>query len=199
VNAHKLLFLNIFLVLICAGCASVSPRREEPADFQLRGKLGVVEGNDSFSARFLWRQYGPRFSIDLWGPLGQGRVSLIGDGRRIAVLDGKGDVLTQGDHADVMRAQLGWTLPLAVLPDWVLGGPGVGAASMRPQYDSAGHLVAFEQFDWAVAYAQYREVADADGVRWLPGRITASKGDYRVRMVISDWQFEPESGPSESP
>ena len=84
-------------------------------DFQLRGKLGVVEGRESFSARFLWRQRGPGFTIDLWGPLGQGRVRLSGDAQRIAVLDGNGVVLSEGDHAEVMHAHLGWALPLAVL------------------------------------------------------------------------------------
>lgn len=193
-NAHNLLFFNIFFAVACAGCASFSPLPEGPADFQLRGKLGVVEGSESFSARFVWRQHGPGFTIDLWGPLGQGRVRLTGDERRIAVLDGDGAVLTQGDHAQVMYAHLGWTLPLAVLPDWVLGTPGNGAASAQARYDDAGHLVAFEQLDWMVAYEQHREVEGAAGLRWVPRKITASKGDYRVRMVISEWQIAPETG-----
>jgi outer membrane lipoprotein LolB len=189
VSAHKLLFFNIFFAVICIGCASFAPLPEEPADFQLRGKLGVVEGSESFSARFVWRQQGSGFTIDLWGPLGQGRVRLSGDAHRIAVLDGHGAILVEGDHAQVMHAQLGWTLPLAVLPDWVLGAPGNGSASGQSQYDAAGHLVAFEQLDWAVTYAQHREVEGADGTRWLPRKITASKGDYRVRLVITEWQI----------
>ena len=188
-NAHKLLFLNVIFVVTGAGCASLAPFPEQPADFQLRGKLGVVEGSESFSARFLWRQQGPGFTIDLWGPLGQGRVRLTGDERRLAVVDGKGAILTEGNHADVMHAHLGWSLPLAVLPDWVLGAPGASRASRHPQYDAAGHLVAFEQLDWAVAYGNHREVAGANGARWLPRTITARKGDYRVRLVISEWQI----------
>ena len=188
-NAHKLLFFNIFFLALCAGCASIAPPSEERVDFQLRGKLGVVEGRESFSARFLWRQQGPGFTIDLWGPLGQGRVRLSGDAQRIAVLDGNGVVLSQGNHAEVMHAHLGWALPLAVLPDWVLGAPGVDASSAEARYDAAGNLVAFEQLDWAVAYTQHREIEGPDGARWLPRKITASKGDYRVRLVISEWQI----------
>jgi len=191
VSAHKLLFFNIIFALLCAGCASFAPRPEEPADFQLRGKLGVVDGSESFSARFIWRQHGPVFNIDLWGPLGQGRVRLSGDERRIAVLDGSGKILTEGDHAEVMYAQLGWTLPLTVLPDWVLGVPDPGAPSVGAQYDADGHLLAFAQLGWTVTFADYREVDDGARVRWLPRSITASRGEYRVRMVISEWQIQP--------
>jgi outer membrane lipoprotein LolB len=177
------------MLVICGACASVAPTPVEPADFQLRGKLGVLDGGESFSARFVWRQHGAGFTIDLWGPLGQGRIRLAGDDERLAVVDGKGVTISEGDHGQVMYAHLGWTLPLQVLPDWVLGEPGAGALSQQPEYDPAGHLVAFEQLDWTIAYAQHRKIVGDQGVRWLPRKITASKGEYRVRLVISEWQI----------
>ena len=158
-------------------------------NFQLRGKLGVEQPSKSVSARFVWRQRDSGFTIDLWGPLGQGRVRLTGDAHRIAVVDGKGAILSEGDHDEVMRAHLGWTLPLEVLPDWVLGAPSNAALHQHPEYDAAGHLVAFKQLDWAVAYAQHREVVGPNGARWLPRKITATKGDYRIRLVITEWQI----------
>jgi outer membrane lipoprotein LolB len=189
VNAHKLLFINIFIAVTFVGCASFEPLSETPGDFQLRGKMGVLEGRKSFSARFLWRQQGPEFTIDLWGPLGQGRVRLAGDAQRIAVLDGDDAILTEGPHAEVMLAQLGWTLPLAVLPNWVLGAAADGALIAHSRYDDAGRLLGFEQLDWAVVFAQHREIAGSQGARWLPRKITARKGDYQVRLVISEWQI----------
>ena len=111
-------------------------------NFQLRGKLGVEQPSKSVSARFVWRQRDSGFTIDLWGPLGQGRVRLTGDAHSIAVVDGKGAILSEGDHDEVMRAHLGWTLPLEVLPDWVLGTPSNAALHQHPEYDAAGHLVA---------------------------------------------------------
>ncbi|MFP6817361.1 MAG: lipoprotein insertase outer membrane protein LolB [Pseudomonadales bacterium] len=188
-NAHKLLFINIFFVANLAACASFAPPSEGPGDFQLRGKMGVLEGSESFSARFRWRQQGPEFTIDLWGPLGQGRVRLRGDAQRIAVLDGAGGVLAEGPHAEVMLAQLGWTLPLVVLPNWVLGAAGDSALVEQTRYNDAGRLIEFEQLDWAVVFAQHREITGSMGARWLPRKITARKGDYQVRLVISEWQI----------
>ncbi|MCZ6711117.1 MAG: lipoprotein insertase outer membrane protein LolB [Gammaproteobacteria bacterium] len=165
------------------------PLSEAPGDFQLRGKLGVLEGRESFSARFLWFQQGPEFTIDLWGPLGQGRVRLTGDAQRLAVLDGDGAILTEGPHAEVMLAQLGWTLPLAVLPNWVLGEPGDDALIEQSRYDDDGRLLGFEQLDWAVVFSQHREIVGSKGARWVPRKITARKGNYQVRLVISEWQI----------
>lgn len=186
-NVLKPFILKLFCLALCAGCASFRPPVETPADFEVRGKAGVVEGAESFSARFVWRQYGSAFTIDLWGPLGQGRVRLDGDERRLAIVDGKGAVISEGPHAEVMRTHLGWSLPLDVLPSWVLGKPGEGTGAGGRQYDDDGRLVAFEQLDWSVAYARHNQVQTARGSRWLPGRITAVRGDYRVRLFISDW------------
>ncbi len=152
--------------------------------FGLRGKLGVVDGSESYSARFLWQQTGQRFGIELWGPLGQGRMRLEGDNQRITLFKGD-EVLARGKHDEVMRTQLGWTLPLNVLPSWALGEPDSSLAVAAKGYDDEGRLVEFEQLDWQVTYTQFRQI----GERWLPRRITARRGDYRVRLVISTWDI----------
>ncbi len=164
-------------------CSTFGPSVDAQG-FGLRGKLGVVDGGQSYTARFLWRQTDERFGIDLWGPLGQGRVRLEGDNERITLIKG-GEVLAEGKHEEVMRSRLGWTLPLNVLPSWALGEPDSSLLVGAQQYDEEGRLVAFEQLDWRVTYTQFRMI----GERLLPRRITAHRGDYRVRLVISDWDF----------
>lgn len=195
-NLPKLLFFKVFLIALLWGCETVPRAPEIPPDFQLRGTVGVTDDDESFPAmRFLWRQYGADFDIELWGPLGQGRVRLTGDGQRLALVDGDGRVLAEGGHDDVMHAHLGWSLPLEVLPDWVFGEPGDGPGVSLAEYDDAGRLVAFSQLGWAVAYGQYREVNVESGARWLPRRVTAQRDDYRVKLVISEWQIRaPEGG-----
>jgi len=183
VVAYKLLFLNIFFATFCMACHTLEPKPSADG-FSLRGKLGVIDGDESYSARFLWRQNGERFGIDLWGPLGQGRVRLEGDNEQIVLIKG-GEVLAQGKHDEVMRSRLGWTLPLNVLPSWALGEPDASLSVTAQEYDEEGHLIAFEQLNWRVTYTQFRLI----GERSLPRTITARRGDYRVRLIISAWDI----------
>lgn len=166
------------LVLLC-GCAGV-PVEPEGADFEVDGKVGVIEGERSFSARFSWRQNGSRYAIDVWGPLGQGTTRLRGDSHRLQVIDGDGAPLVTGHPQTVMRQQLGWSLPLPVMRWWLSGRPApLGAVSGR-ETDARGRLTAFSQHGWQVAYPRFELI---DGVA-LPRRMVAQRPGYRVRIVI---------------
>jgi outer membrane lipoprotein LolB len=186
---HKHWIFNALLLLICTGCASVAIPPAGPDGFVLRGKLAVVEEGRSVSARFLWRQTGDSFAIDLWGPLGQGQMRLEGDARELVLRDAGGNVLTRGAHEEVMRAQLGWSLPLAVLPDWVRGRPHPGLPSTNRATDAEGHVASFSQLDWTVVLGRWRPTENSSAGRDMPHRISAQRGIYRVRLAISDWQF----------
>jgi outer membrane lipoprotein LolB len=181
--------IKALLVLLAAGCATVRVPPPDPGGFVLRGKLAVVEGEQSVSARFLWRQTGEAFSIDLWGPFGQGQMRLEGDRHELVLLDGTGAVLIRGSHEAVMQQQLGWSLPLAVLPDWVQGRPHPGLPVAGRQEDGAGRLERFIQLDWAVSLGRYRRLDAASSGREIPYQVSANRGAYRVRLAISDWQF----------
>jgi outer membrane lipoprotein LolB len=169
-------------------CASrpVSP----PLDgFQLKGKLAVSNDAERFSANFLWRFDGRIFDIDVWGPLGQGRVHLRGDGNELALIDGEGAVVRQGPQEEIMTGELGWSLPLEVFPAWVLGAPLQGLPSGGLQYNADGRLEAFTQLGWRINLDRYTEVELNDGKRWLPRRVRAGKGASLVRLVITRWQI----------
>jgi len=186
---QKLFLIGLLATLISTGCASLRVPPPEAGGFVLRGKLAVVEGDQSVSARFLWRQSGERFSIDLWGPLGQGQLRLEGDQHELVLFDGAGGVLTRGSHEAVMAAQLGWTLPLAVLPAWVQGRPHPTLPTADSRTDGDGRLEGFSQLDWAISLGRYRAIEKASGDRSMPHLVSATRGVYRVRLAISEWQF----------
>lgn len=205
-TARALMSLSLLglVGLLLAGCATTRPALPSGApsidDFELAGKLAVVDGANSVSARFRWRQTDDRFAIELWGPLGQGRLRLEGDGRTLRVLDAEGGVLTEGPHETVMQRELGWTLPLAVLPDWVRGQPHAGMAATARKTDDRGRLVGFRQLDWSVELARWspapaihatatQAAAGQQGLPERPARISATRGQYRVRVAVSDWIY----------
>jgi outer membrane lipoprotein LolB len=186
---HNRWIFNVFLFVLCAGCASVTVPPPGPEGFVVRGKLAVVEGEQSVSARFIWRQTGEAFRIDLWGPFGQGQMRLEGDGRELVLRDAAGEVLTRGTSDEVMRGRLGWTLPLTVLPEWVQGRPHPGLPSSDRATDAEGRLASFRQLDWTVALGRYGAPKNVSSGRKMPHQVSARRGIYRVRLAISEWQI----------
>ena len=175
-----------------AGCTGLPVVPEAPETFVLTGKVGVREADESFSANLLWHQKGEAFEIDLWGPLGQGRVKLVKKDGEISLESAKG-VLAQGDPEQVMQTHLGWSLPLDVLPAWVQGAPFPDLPVSGLSEDASGNVSGFEQAGWAVVLERYRNVPvgpeAAATERALPRRVTATREDARVRLVISEWRL----------
>ena len=179
---HNLLFLNMFLLVVVTlgGCATVH-RAPDGADFWVTGKVGVREGSENYSARFSWHQSGPHYEIGLWGPLGQGRTYLKGDANYLEIVGANGDLVLAGHPETVMYEHLNWSLPLDVLPFWMQGRPSPAAAVEDRVNDDGGRLTGFKQLGWEVSYDRYHDDSRAS----LPGRITARKPGYRVRLVVS--------------
>ena len=170
----------LLALLVVAGCAQI-PVESGPVDFQVKGKVGVVEGERSYAARFVWRQTGDRYDIVLWGPLGQGSTRLRGGPDRIEVTGGKDGPSLSGDPGQVMRQRLGWSLPLEVLPWWISGRPAPDGPVESSRRDGEGRLTAFRQLGWQVNYDRFDAGEDPAG----PGRITAERPGYRIRVTIS--------------
>lgn len=173
-------------MLLCAGCVSRPPLPEVPEVFVLRGKVAITEAGEHFTANLLWHQRGEGFEMDLWGPLGQGRVHIVREAGEVRLTNDQGTLLA-GEPDQVMREALGWSLPLDVLPAWVQGAPLPDVPAEGEVRDAAGQLVSFSQLGWSVALDRYETVAP--GTSALPTRITAVRGDARVRLVVSEWRL----------
>ena len=187
-NVYKLLVLNTFFSVLLAGCVSRTSVPVTAGGFELKGKLAIQQGGDRHSGNFLWRQQQEQFAIEVWGPLGQGRVHLRGDENTLALLDARGDVVRQGPSEAVMRAELGWHLPIAVMTAWVTGEPDPEIPVEAPSYDTEKRLESFEQAGWKIEFARFRD----QGGRWLPGRIDVSRTDTRIRLIIAHWEMAEE-------
>lgn len=159
-----------------------------PETFVLAGKVAVREAGENFSANVLWHQQGEAFDIDLWGPLGQGRVKLVKKDDIIQLRSDRG-VLAEGEPETLMREQLGWSLPIDVLPAWVQGQPLVAEPVTDLTRDDEGRVAGFEQLGWTVALDRYARVQNDREQRQLPTRVTATRADARIRLVISEWRI----------
>ncbi|MEZ5598189.1 MAG: outer membrane lipoprotein LolB [Pseudomonadales bacterium] len=168
----------MFFLVVLAGCRGPGVLLPDGThEFAIEGKLAIRAPDGNHAARFRWRQDGERYAIELWGPLGQGRTLLEGDGRRLRIRNAGGKLLDHGPVRTVMLRQLGWYLPLEALPQWVEGGPIRSEPVFEPEIDAAGRMTGFSQLGWRLAYT-YAPDAPA------PRRITAETAGYRVLMVV---------------
>ena len=165
------------------GCTVARPEADARVDFRLRGKIAVRGPGDAFSASFDWMQTGEAFDIELWGPLGQGRVHLRGDSRRLAVTDARGATTSGISAAPFLASILGWSVPISALPYWVRGryDPGNAVAGERRSAD--GTLAGFKQLGWTVEVSRWGESA----VGRVPARIVAVQPERRIVIVCKEW------------
>jgi len=170
-------------VLVFGCTVARPPEGVADADFRLRGKIAVRGPGDAFSASFDWIQTGEAFDIELWGPLGQGRVHLRGDGRRLTVTDARG-ATTSGISAEpFMASALGWSVPISALPFWVRGRYDPGSSVAEQLRTADGTLASFEQLGWTVAVSRWGESALGP----VPLRVVAVQRERRIVIVCKEW------------
>ena len=156
-------------------------------EFGFRGGLGIWTDEQSVSARIVWQQSKQQLQVQLSGPLGIGDMQLV-DGPERAILKRAGQLVSEGPVVDqVLQEGLGLAAPVPVqqLQQWVKGLPG-NAKSVET--DAQGKLSSLQFMDelgtrWEARFLRY---SDLDGLK-VPSLITASGGEYSVRLVLKDW------------
>ena len=173
-------------MLVCvSGCVTKPVPGIAPGDFAISGKFGIRNGQEGYSARFNWRQGSAGYDIEVWGPLGQGRTRLFGDEQSMQVQRGA-EVLAQGEPQSVMMANLGWSVPLHVLPAWIRGEPLAELSHDGAVYDAEGHYVQFSQAGWQVSLSRY-EQRSGTGAPVTPARIVAQNGVRKVTVIVREF------------
>jgi len=188
----------VLLAGLLAGCAGIATRPPPAAStagiaaltgWVAAGRLAVAAGSEGGSGGFVWQQQGPETRLRLRGPLGAGSFEIASDGERFSVTDAAGQVLG-ADARATLRSRLGADLPLSSLRYWMIGLPDP-ASTARVIESEATPLRIIEQHGWTIAYDAF---TSTDGFS-LPARLTATSGDVRLRLSVSDWtelKVEPE-------
>lgn len=159
-------------------------------EFGFRGGLGIWTDEQSISARLTWQQSPEQLEVQLSGPLGIGDMQLL-DRAGFAVLSRAGAAVAEGPLVDTVLQrglQLAAPVPVRQLQQWVKGLPG-NAESVEK--DEQGRLSSLQYRDeqgtrWEARFLKY---SNLDGLP-VPSLITASGGDYSVRLVLKDWRRE---------
>lgn len=164
-----------------------SARLRQLDHWTLSGKLAVRQPSDSGTAIINhWIQNGEAYDLALSSSfLGMGSTTLRGVPGFIELTLANGETYRSSEPEALVAAATGWQLPLDNLVWWIRGLPSP-ASDYRLLFDEQDKLAMIRQAGWEIRYDRWQPfLADYPE---LPARITALKGDKRVRVVISDWQ-----------
>jgi outer membrane lipoprotein LolB len=162
---------------------------ETLSTWTLQGRLNIRQQNNSDTVSVNWQQQEQDFVINLSGVFGLGATMISGDQYSIRLERGNEEVLTAASLNEFTREVIGYEFPAEVLYYWVRGIP----APDRPadiELNDQQLLSVLRQIDsqgntWQLEYDRYT-VTDGHS---LPGRIRMSQADYRLTLLIQDWQF----------
>ncbi|MGO2992144.1 MAG: lipoprotein insertase outer membrane protein LolB [Halomonadaceae bacterium] len=192
------LWIASLALLLLAGCAAQAPMEEggrqagqwerHQADVEafdtwtLIGKAGLRTPQENQSANLDWSQHPHYFRMLISGPFGGGRSVLEGREGRFSLTTGEGRFEAETPEA-LMEEQLGWSLPVSAMPDWVRGLPG-DHASFQLETDELGFPLHIEQDGWEIDYRDWNEI---EGM-WLPRRLVMNYDDVRITLVVNEWR-----------
>jgi len=192
------LWVAALAVAALTGCASQAPMDEagrqagqwerqqaEVEAFEswtLVGKAGLRTPEENTSANLDWNQTPYYFRMLISGPFGGGRSVLEGREGRFSLTTSEGRFEAETPEA-LMEEQLGWSLPVRAMPDWVRGLPG-DHTSYQLETDELGFPSHLQQDGWEI---DYRDWEQAEGM-WLPRRLVMNYGDVRITLVVNQWQ-----------
>lgn len=166
---------------------STSARRDQFRHWELTGKLAVRQPSDSGTAVInYWKQDQEAYELALSSSfLGMGRTTLEGVPGFIELTLPDGERYRSSDPEALVNAATGWQLPIDSLAWWIRGLPGP-EGDFRLFFDDQDRLAVIRQLGWEIRYDRWK--AFLDDYPPLPARITAVKGEKRVRVVVTTWQ-----------
>ncbi|HEX7559582.1 MAG TPA: outer membrane lipoprotein LolB [Usitatibacter sp.] len=156
--------------LFIAACASVPaplPRlAAAPGDFEVSGRLAVRQGERSDIAKLRWTRQGLNDSWIIASPLGNEVARLESGASGATLVRAGGASESAGSFRALTERVLGVPLDPDEMAGWLHGAPASGAG------------------DWKVTIDQMQRAGNVD----LAKRITATRGDMVVRLIVDEYR-----------
>lgn len=160
------------------------PQLQARTQFTLRGRVAVATGAQGFNARLRWVEDGAHAQVALEGPLGAGGVEIDATGEDLQIAMPNGTHLASEAARAELTARLGFDPPLTSLRYWILGVPDPASPADETLDPAQQRLSSLTQDGWHIDYSGYMAV----GSEYLPARLTLSRADVRVKLLVDDWQ-----------
>lgn len=195
--------LLIYLLGILSACANnrpllqtdgvVQPRYQsqladlaDVSHWEIKGRISIQTTEDAFSASFKWRRLVDYQRIEITGMLGQqyAILEITPEQSSLSVQDRAPIVATDID--ELMWSQIGFTIPVALLTDWIKALPNESTEqSIRINEQGMIREMSFQ--NWSVTYKKYKDYPNY-GDLLLPSRTTVTNDRETIKLAIKTWQ-----------
>jgi len=154
--------------------------------WNVSGSLSTTYNNKTNIAAFEWNNNQDNYSINIHSAMNLVSVKIIGDSKKVVLLQSSGKRAEAASAEELMLHQLGWSLPIKNLNYWIRGLPAPRSAQTTLQFDSYQHLQKMTQQNWQITYASYGVFSGID----LPTKIylTSPQSQLQAKIVIKQWQ-----------
>lgn len=209
--------LAVILLLVLSACRGVPERADSDATWlserqaffsehpywKASGRMAIKDGQKGISVNFDWINNGDSFELRLRTSGGRW-VMQAKPG--YAELEGTRIGLLQAASPEPLAEQaLGWSVPISYLQNWMRALPAPPGARLK--YASDGSVLEINHEQWKIGYQTYDTVSvDSSGIEslndggtntqntglnsvLLPTRLDATKAQYAIKVLISDWQL----------
>ena len=163
----------LVVALLLASCA-ITPERTRlpdlqgvPASFEMSGRLAVRQGQRSDIAKLRWTHAGAHDEWIISSPIGNEVARIDADASQAVLRRAGAESETAPDFSSLTERILGVALDPATLAGWLHG---------------AGSTLTTE--GWTVTLDEKQRAGSVDIAR----RITASRGDVSVRLVVDEYR-----------
>lgn len=156
----------------------------------MTGRVALSNGKDGGSGQLEWTQGGGNLHLLLSAPITRQHWALDVDASG-ATLHGMPNGPLHGEDATrLLREATGWDIPVAGLGCWLRAVAADAATFEAARIAYGPDLLPqrLEQDGWTVEYSSWK--LDPTSRLPMPSRITAQRGDHRVRLVVDRWGLE---------
>ncbi len=155
-----------------------------PERWRVEGRVSVRVGREAWSLGFAWCRGRGTEAIVFTDPFGRLRARLVmGQGRAVLERPGEEDVEAL-DGAALMKEVFGQSLPVASIPDWLMG-----RLSGRVERDGFGRIVHWTGSGWRLRYLDHGRWGGFDLPRLIHAENDGSSR-IRLRLVVERWRFD---------
>jgi len=196
-NRHRFIFLA-FIGLFFSGCASLQPapsnadeswaarqeRLNDLTSWAMTARLSLTTPEQTQTLNVVWNEQPDQYRIRISGSFGQTGAMIYGSDTGVEVTTSDG--VWQGETLeDFVSSELHLALPFNALRYWLLGIPAPGAITQL-HIDTNHRLEQLSQYEWQLTYREYDTDTD------LPRRLRLEHEQWRINMVIQQWQMPPQ-------